>query len=246
MSPARVHDPAVLDRIVDAARRVGERGAVVFDLDSTLLDNRPRQAQILREFGARVGVPHLAQVRPEHWTSWDIADAMRAAGATEQEIATHAEAAKDYWRSVFFTSAYCAIDEATPGAAGYVARLVTTGVQIVYCTGRHEEMRAGSIECFVRLGLPVPGHKVSLLMKPELATSDDAWKEQAYAELRVLGEVVAIFDNEPTHINGYRRAFPDAICVHLDTDHSGRPVTLLDGIVSVKRFADDARAVPRK
>lgn len=238
-------DPTVLHRVVAAAKVAGASGVVIFDLDSTLLDNRPRQAQILREYGARVGVPHLAQTRPEHWTSWDITAAMRAAGCAEPEIAEHGEAAKAYWRSVFFTSEYCAIDEAIPGAQSYVASLLATGVQIAYCTGRHEAMRAGSIECFERLGLPVPGHNVSLLMKPDFDTTDDAWKEQAYAELRVLGAIVAAFDNEPTHINGYRAAFPDAICVHLDTDHSGRPVQLLDGILSVKRFVDDARAASR-
>ncbi len=245
MSPARIHDPTVLDRVVAATTRLGEEGVVIFDLDSTLLDNRPRQAQILREYGARAGIPHLAQARAAHWTSWDITVAMRAAGCNEDEVREHGEAAKAYWRSVFFTSAYCAIDDAIPGAPPYVARVVASGAQIAYCTGRHEAMRAGSLECFERLGFPLPGPKVSLLMKPDFDTTDDAWKEQAYAELRVLGTIAAAFDNEPTHINGYRAAFPEAICVHLDTDHSGRQVTLLDGIVSVKRFADDARAMQR-
>ena len=44
--------------------------------------------------------------------------------------------------------------------------------------------------------------------------------------------MIAAFDNEPTHANDYRRKFPEAIVIHLATDHSGRPVELLDGIVS--------------
>ena len=50
-----------------------------------------------------------------------------------------------------------------------------------------------------------------------------------------LREVVALFDNEPTHINGYHQAFPDALTVHLATDHSGREVALAD-IPSVPNF----------
>ena len=48
--------PDVLERVVERARAEGARGVVVFDLDSTLLDNRPRQARILREFGAQNGI----------------------------------------------------------------------------------------------------------------------------------------------------------------------------------------------
>jgi hypothetical protein len=238
-------DNAVLDRVVEAAHQLGARGVVVFDLDSTLLDNRVRQAQILREYGVRAGLGILAQTRSQHFTSWDIGEAMRAVGCTPEQIAMHAGPAKDYWRSVFFTSAYCAVDDAIPGAQGYVKRLVNAGTQIAYCTGRHEEMRVGTVQSFERLGFPVPGPGVSLLMKPTFDQSDDGWKEEAYARLKELGTVVACFDNEPTHINGYASHFLDAICVHLDTDHSGRPVTLADRIVSVKRFAEEARAQSR-
>jgi predicted secreted acid phosphatase len=236
MSPARILDPAVLDRVVAAAARHGENGVVVFDLDSTLLDNRPRQARILREYGERHALAALAQARPEHWTSWDLVDAMRAAGATAGDITAHSEAAKAFWRERFFTSEYCAIDDAIPGAAAYVARLCGTGVQIAYVTGRHEQMSTGSVASFTRLELPTPGPRVHLLMKPTLEQSDDAWKELAYQRLHRLGSVVAAFDNEPTHINGYQAHFRDAICVHLATDHSGREVQISDGIVSIRNF----------
>jgi len=236
MSPARIVDPAVLDRVVAAATLAAANGVVVFDLDSTLLDNRPRQTRILREYGERHGLRALAATRPEHWTSWDIREAMRAAGASEAEIAAHGEGAKAYWRDTFFTSEYCAIDDAIPGAAAYVARLAGAGAQIAYVTGRHTQMCEGSVASFARLDLPAPGPRVHLLMKPTFEQSDDAWKEQAYARLRRLGRVIAAFDNEPTHINGYRAHFPEAICVHMATDHSGRAVALADGIVSVRDF----------
>jgi hypothetical protein len=73
-------------------------------------------------------------------------------------------------------------------------------------------------------------------MKPTFEQSDDDWKALAYARLRELGRVVAVFDNEPTHVNGYRAAFPEALVVHLHTDHSGRDVRVADGIVSVRDF----------
>jgi hypothetical protein len=230
-------DPQVLARVVASARAAGAGGVVVFDLDSTLLDNRPRQARILREFGAARGVPSLSAARPEHWEGWDLRRAMLNTGLPPLEVDRWSEEAKAWWRERFFTSEYCAVDDAITGAVRFVERVAESGAQIAYCTGRHEPMRAGSVASFQRLGFPLPGPSVHLLMKPTFDVSDDDWKVTAYARLRELGRVVAVFDNEPTHVNGYRQAFPEAIAVHLDTDHSGRDVALADGIVSVRDFS---------
>jgi hypothetical protein len=48
--------------------------------------------------------------------------------------------------------------------------------------------------------------------------------------------VVAAFDNEPAHVNLYARAWPLALCVHLDTDHSGRPIEVLERVPSIRDF----------
>jgi hypothetical protein len=229
-------DPDVLERALERARAAQNHAVVIFDLDSTLLDNRPRQARILREFGHARGLKPLEEARPEHWTDWDIGHAMLRAGLGPAEVERIRDAAKDYWRERFFTSEYCALDEAIAGAPAYVRRVADAGAQVAYCTGRHEGMREGSVRAFERLGFPTPGARVHLLMKPELELSDDVWKGQAYARLKALGDVEAAFDNEPTHVNGYRRAFPDALCVHVATDDSGRDVTLLPGVVSISNF----------
>ncbi len=226
-----------LRRALDLARQFGSRGVAVFDLDSTLLDNKPRQARILREFGAAEKVAALANMTPTHWSSWDLKDAMRNAGVAADVVERLAPQAKEFWRQKFFTSEYCALDDAIPGAVDFVRQVAESGVVVAYCTGRHEPMREGSIASFKRLGFPVPGVATHLLMKPQIETSDDDWKETAYDQLRRLGYVFAIFDNEPTHVNGYRNAFPDALVVHLDTDHSGRDVNVLPGILSVKDFS---------
>lgn len=236
----RQHDPEVLRRALERARTLGPRAVVVFDLDSTLLDNRPRQARILRELGLQRGIEALKTARPEHWVDWDIRVAMRNSGLLAVDIERWVDEAKQFWRDRFFTSEYCQDDAAIAGAPAFVRAVSEAGAQIAYCTGRHEEMRAGSVRCFERLGFPVPGAMVHLLMKPTVEQSDDDWKEQAYARLREIGLVQAVFDNEPTHVNGYRAAFPEALCVHLATDDSGRDVPLADGIVSISSFAEAA------
>lgn len=230
------YDPSVLERVLARVRAV-PGAVVVFDLDSTLLDNKPRQARILREFGQAHGIAALAAARPEHWVDWSITRAMANAGLPSDELARWGEAAKQFWRDRFFTSEYCRDDEPITGAREYLGAIVDAGAVIAYCTGRHEPMRGGTVECFARVGFPQPGPRVQLLMKPVFELSDDDWKLEAYARLRQLGGVVAVFDNEPTHVNGYRAGFPDATVVHLATDDSGRPVLLADGVVSIHDFS---------
>ncbi len=228
----------IIERVLERARRKSGAGVVIFDLDSTLFDNRPRQARILREFGAARGLAELAGVRSEHWQGWDIRVAMRNAGMSPEAVAAAAPDAKQFWRERFFTSAYCVDDVPIAGAAAYVQAIAASGAQVAYVTGRHTEMGPGTIECLGRHAFPVPGGRTSILLKPEFTTTDDDWKIIAHAKLRSMGDVVAAFDNEPAHANGYRASFPDALIVHLATDHSGRDIKLLEGIESIPNFAE--------
>ena len=222
----------VIDRM-----SVDERAIAVFDLDSTLLDNAPRQSAILREYGRELAVPELQNSEPEHWVSWDVAEAMANSGLGAEGVEEHRDAFKQYWRERFFTSDYCRMDEMVAGASDYVQAIRSAGGKVYYVTGRHEEMRAGTVECLERLGFPIPDEsEVRLLMKPTLDEDDDTYKHETYALLAREGTIVAAFDNEPTHINGYHVAFPEAYSVHLATDHSGREVKVLEGVLSILDF----------
>lgn len=228
-----------LKAILDSARSLGAHAVLAFDLDSTLFDNRPRQARILREFGLARSLQALTACEPHHWDSgWDMRAAMRNCGLPESEVEAHFEDARRFWGERFFTSDYCVDDAAIEGAAVFTHAVVSTGAQLVYVTGRHEGMREGTEACMRRHQLAVPGvdARTHLLMKPGAFDNDDAFKREAHTRLGTMGRVIAAFDNEPTHANDYRRKFPEATVVHLATDHSGRPVTLLDGIISVPHF----------
>jgi hypothetical protein len=225
-----------LTDVLDRAKAAGQKGLLVFDLDSTVFDNRPRQSRILREFGKARGLASLEACEPRHWNSgWDLKAAMLACGMTDAAADQHYTDAKNFWGARFFTSEYCVDDIEVPGAPQYLAAAVKTGAQVVYVTGRHEEMRVGSVKCMEKCKMPVPveGGRVSLVMKPTLRESDDTYKVQAHAQLAKMGTVIAAFDNEPTHANDYAKKFADATVIHLATDHSGRPVELLPRIISV-------------
>jgi hypothetical protein len=227
-----------LHAILARARSLGPQAVLAFDLDSTLFDNRARQARILREFGVKSALEPLKGCQPHHWEGgWDMRAAMRACGLDDAQVEAHFADARRFWGERFFTSDYCVDDTEIDGAGAFTHAVMSTGAQLAYVTGRHEAMREGTISCMRRHGLVLPDdQRVYLIMKPTLAEDDDAFKREAHARLGRLGTVVAAFDNEPTHANDYRRKFPEATVIHLATDHSGRPVELLDGIISIPHF----------
>ena len=214
-----------------------ERPAAAFDLDSTILINKARQARIVREYGAQIGDSHLAACPPEAVISWDLRDTARLCGLTEEEAERIYPALKEFWRERFFTSEYCKDDTPVAGARDFLQRVLQAGGEILYITGRHEEMGRGTVESFRRAGFPLPdGQNIQLWLKPLLADDDDAWKEICNRRLVEMRGIACAFDNEPTHVNTYKRSFPKAVVVHLDTDHSRRPVEILPDIPSIHDF----------
>jgi len=227
----------ILEGVLARARAMGRRGVVVFDLDSTVFDNRPRQARILREFGALHSIDALASCSASHFNSgWDLRAAMRNCGMSSAEAERVYPEAKEFWFRRFFTSSYCVEDVAIRGAPQFVKAIADTGAIVCYVTGRPEEMKRGTLDAMRNCGFLMPGDNVHLILKPSPEMGDDQFKREAHRQLVKLGTVIAAFDNEPTHINDYRRTFPEATIVHLATDHSGRPVALLEGVLSVPHF----------
>jgi len=212
---------AVLDGVIAAVKAATAPKVVVFDLDSTLFDNRPRQVHILREYGLKHGVPELFRLEREHFRDWDLVEPLVRMGMDREKAQSIHAPMKQYWRETFFTSPYCLYDVAFPGAKEYVQEIYALGAHVVYLTGRHEDMRAGTAESLRRFSFPVPGElNVSLLMKPRFDIPDTDYKISAYAHMRTLGPVIAGFDNEPAHANALKVGFPEARIVWLRTDRS--------------------------
>ena len=229
----------VLTDILAAARAAGPGGVVAFDLDSTLLDNRPRQAAIVRDFASRHGIAALEGFQPEHLvTGFDTREALARAGLDAESIARWLPDLRKHWVERFFTSEACLQDVPVRGAAAYARRAHATGVQLVYLTARPERMRPGTEEVLRRFGFPLPGPGVQLWMKPDdPSVSDDAFKRSAHARLASLGRLVAAFDNEPGHVNDFRETFPEAEVVLVATGHSGRVSTLAPRVSVVPHLA---------
>jgi len=236
-----VDQPHILAAALARARASAPYGVAVFDLDSTLLDNRPRQAQILRDYGRAAGVPALVAARSEHFQGWDLDATLRATGLPETLVHAHRLRVRRFWEERFFTNDFCRFDVPVPGAPAFVRAVHRAGVRVAYVTGRPEPMEEGTLEVLERHGFPLPdGTTTWLFLKPGMALRDDAWKAVARDAVDALGPVALVFENEPAHVNAYARAWRRALVVHVDTDHSGRLVEVDRGIPSVA----DLRVAP--
>ncbi|MFK8081223.1 MAG: HAD family acid phosphatase [Granulosicoccus sp.] len=224
---------ALLQKIIRDCN--GQR--VLFDLDSTLLNNRRRSAVIMREYATAHDQPLLLHATPEHFPTWSARDSMVLMGMSESNADRILDDYLDFWSVRFFSSEYCQYDTDIAGAVKFVNAVHNAGGLVVYLTGRDESMREGTTLSLHSLGFPKPEKEgVRLIMKTRLSDSDDQYKQGELEKLAESGGIAAAFDNEPAHINSYRTVFAEAICVHLHTDDSMREVRLLDGIISIENF----------
>ena len=221
------------------ARRAGAPPVVVFDLDGTLMDNRPRTLAILREFAAHCRdrdadlARRLDASRPAD-LAYLLADSLDRMGAREHALAAEVEA---FWRDRFFADGHLVHDTAVPGAVEFARACHEAGAVLVYLTGRDRPfMGSGTLQSLRDLGFPIDDPATELILKPDAATPDEAFKRLAAPGLARLGEVVAAFDNEPGNCNVFLASYPDAHVVFVETQHMPGAPALSAGVETLCDF----------
>jgi len=215
---------------------------LVFDLDGTLLDNRPRVARILHELAeswrgahpteasalASVSAGQIVYGLTENLTQLGVRDpALQAAGL-------------EFWKARFFVDAYLRYDVETAGARQFVRACYDAGATIVYLTGRDlPNMALGTFASLRDCGFPIGVVGTSLVTKPSYEIPDADFKHEVAPSLVRHGNVVATFDNEPANCNLFLQHLPAARCVFLDTHHAPNPPPLDDRAVVLDTFAVD-------
>ena len=223
----RPDHPLLVHRARLEARGHSGPWVALFDIDSTLMDTGPRNAAILK--AAFETIPGLAPWR-SRWdgtaVSWNVLEPLRQMGVDEAVLAQVGA----FWQDRFFTDEWLAHDTPYPGAADFLHHLKAQGFRLAYLTGRHTDgMEAGTRKSFVTHGLP-SGTDERFFFKPTFSMGDKEFKEAACRDIAALGTLVVSVDNEPANVNLFRREFPDALVVWLETVTSPHPEPLIPGI----------------
>ena len=202
--PSLPHDPAPLTRVLERVRAHIGPGApvVVFDLDATLFDNRPRTLAIVREFAATLPASEhalastLATLQLEHMR-YLVADALELVGVTDPKVVKRVSS---FWWARFFKDRYIKHDVPSPGAVAYAHACYDAGANLVYLTGRDlPGMLTGTVKKLRDEGFPYAVAGTQVILEPTIKMGDDEFKRVVLPTLARLGTPVAFFDNEPVN-----------------------------------------------
>ncbi len=232
---------ALLRRVLGRCEhKGGTPPVVVFDLDGTLMDNRPRTCVILQELAGewQATEPDIAArlltVTPER-VPYHFHDTLALFGVTREDLVTFAF---EYWKAHFFADPHIQHDVEVKGAAVFARACYDAGASLVYLTGRDlPQMGVGTFGSLRSLGFPIGVCGTELVLKPDPRMLDFEFKRFEARKLDRVGRVVASFDNEPENCNVFLGEFPDAESVLVDTQHAGGAPPLVDGVKVIADFA---------
>jgi hypothetical protein len=217
---------SILER---AANRSGRPPVVVFDLDGTLMDNRPRVVAILHELAEEWRRKHpeaaelVARASPEHIV-YGFQDNLRKLGVLDEALHSFGF---EFWKARFFNDPHIRHDVEVPGARDYARACHEAGATVVYLTGRDlPKMALGSFASLRDLGFPIGVIGTELVVKPAFEIPDTDFKRNVAPALSRIGRVIAAFDNEAANCNLFLDFHPECASVFLDTQCAPNPPPL--------------------
>lgn len=212
------------DALADIRTRVanGEKVKVVFDLDDTIWDGRPRTTELARRYDADHGT-HLFDNLTLDQVGKDGYETARNAGLSRAD----AKAFNTYWKSRAFTDEMAQFDAPIPEIDDLAQQAHDAGADVVYLTGRPEAERETTRGELQRMNLPGAddGH---LIMKPTLNQPTADYKVAEFKKMLEPGDThIGWFITESRRdLGAVQDAKIDVPTVLLDApwERNGRPL----------------------
>jgi phosphoglycolate phosphatase-like HAD superfamily hydrolase len=211
---------------VDA--HAGAAACIVWDIDGTLFDPRPRMLRSVRAFG------HVGATVDDVDLSWQ---------RTAEALGLDPVAFHGVWNETFWDDDAFAHDAPIAETTWCLRWTAHLGLTPIFLTGRVESLRQVTVSQLRRLGFAAP----RLLMKGDVVDSTAAFKAAAIRGVVDQGDVVAAFVTDSIdEINAVRASTPAIPCVLIrhgdvaaDDDDGDDP---LMGTITVASSDDDGIA----
>ena len=241
----RLDLPTQSEKLAAVVARVREIGAgraplVVFDLDGTLMDNRPRTCAIMADLAEKWRVSHpreaalLKTMVPER-LDYLLDENLRAIGIEDEALLA---GGFEHWKAHFFFDSWIHHDTPLPGAVEFAHACRDAGAIIVYFTGRDlPNMALGTFASLRDAGFPIGVPGTELVLKPSPEMDDTEFKRAFTPLVAQRGVVTAVFDNEPGNCNVFKELFPDTDVFLLDTQFHPDAPPLLDSVMVIGDFS---------
>lgn len=200
----------------------GEKVKVVFDLDDTIWDNRPRTVELAHRYDAQHGT-HLFDGLTVDQVGTDGYQTAMNAGLSRAD----AKAFNSYWKPRVFTDEMADFDTPQKEIDDLARQAHDAGAEVVYLTGRPESERDVTRGELERMGLP-DADDAHLILKPSLNQSTPAYKVAEFKKMLEAGDShLSWFLTESRRdLGAVQDAKLDVPTVLLDApwEHGGRPL----------------------
>jgi hypothetical protein len=212
------------DKLEDIRARVanGEKVKVVFDLDDTIWDGRPRTMELARRYDAERGT-RLFDALTLDQVGKDGYETAVNAGLSRAD----AKAFNAYWRPRVYTDEMAQFDAPIPEIDDLARQAHRAGAEVVYMTGRPEAERETTRGELERLDLPLMD-EAHLIMKPSLNQPTAGYKVAEFKKMLEPGDAhIGWFITESRRdLGAVQDAKLDVPAVLLDApwERNGRPV----------------------
>jgi hypothetical protein len=194
---------------------------VLFDIDGTVLQNSPRQLEILRQ----ILIPSFASLQNNAQVDALLTSTFHKYSILS-ELHKHLPfshqfvAIKEEFITHFLSNRFLHHDTFNPGVKHFIRSLIQNQINIKFITGRPENlMKEGTIQSLKSI-LPADfNFNASLYMKPSPEIDDFEFKEHFLSTniSDFTSQMLAYIDNEAPICHFVEKKFPGSIITHFDS-----------------------------
>jgi hypothetical protein len=192
----------------------GEKVQVVFDIDNTLSDGRARTLALGQQWDKANGTHYFHRV-PVTRVGHDAVDT----AATLKIPSPNAEAFKTFWDVAFWKGENFKLDTPIAEVVKLAKAAANAGANVIYVTGRIEDLESASVAQLKRFGLPNADAK-HVVSKPSVDVKTAPWRTNWLAT-HAPQHTAFFFTESRRDVGSAQAAAPNLPCVLLQSPFGG-------------------------